>query len=66
MQHSEPCDHEGVNKLLVVNPGVKPSLIQRKLTRGYMSGVTAQVVYRRNRRRNHCDLDKESIGRARH
>lgn len=44
MQHSEPCDQEGVNKLLVVNPGVKPSLIQRKLTRGYMSGVTVPVA----------------------
>lgn len=44
MQQSEPCDQEGVNKLLVVNPGVKPSLIQRKLTRGYMSGVTVPVV----------------------
>lgn len=45
MHHSEPCDQEGVNKLLVVNPGVKPSLIQKKLTRGYTyMSVTADGV----------------------
>lgn len=69
MHHSEPCDQEGVNKLLVVNPGVKPSLIQKKLSRGYIICALLQMVYRcvrRNRRRNHCDLDKESIGRAQH